>query len=138
MSTAIIYKKKNKVLINLKTWFYSEPSVYKMLTYSTHCMMLFSLWKLFFCFFENGSLCLNFFSSFSLFQSIPQPTNGEIIDNFLNLLDIILQGIKTLPQWIILQVQKAEAPIQLGDKMWYPDRSLIVSSSYTIHSQSWL
>lgn len=65
-----------------------------------------------------------------------QSTYGKIIDDFFDLLDVVLQGIKTLAQRVVFQVQQAEPTVEFRNETRNADGPLIVSGCYTIHSQS--
>lgn len=45
-----------------------------------------------------------------------ESSNRQVVNHFLNFLDIIFQAIVTFPQGVVLQVEETEARIQLVDK----------------------
>lgn len=56
-----------------------------------------------------------------------QTTDADVVDDFFDLLDIVLQGIVALAEAIIFQIQQTETGIQIGDETGYIQWSLVIT-----------
>lgn len=65
-----------------------------------------------------------------------QSSQTQIINHFLNLLNLILNPITPASQTIILQVQNLEAPMQLIHKPAYLQRSREIPKSHGVDCET--
>ena len=65
-----------------------------------------------------------------------QAAYSDIIDDFLNFLEVILEPVEAFPESVILEVQQTEAGVQLTHELGDTDGSAIVACSHNVHSQA--
>lgn len=61
-----------------------------------------------------------------------QTPYADIIDNFFDLFDVVLQGIETLAQAVVLQIQQAEARVQVANEVGNVKRALVITHGHRV------
>lgn len=66
-----------------------------------------------------------------------QTSNADIVDDFFNFLDIILQPIESLAQAVVLQIQQSESSTEVGQETGNLHWTLIIAQCHRIGCKSW-
>ena len=67
-----------------------------------------------------------------------ETTDGDIVDNFFNFLDVVLEGVVFPPESVVLEVEQPEAGRQLRHKPSDGKGPLTVPQYHTVYRQSGL
>lgn len=62
-----------------------------------------------------------------------QPADREVVNHLLDLLDVVLEAVVALPQGVVLQVEQAEARVQLVDEVGDSQGPGVVSRRDAVH-----
>lgn len=65
-----------------------------------------------------------------------QPADREVVNHLLDLLHVVLEAVVALPQGVVLQVEQAEARVQLVDEVGDSERAGVVSCRHAVHRQT--
>lgn len=67
-----------------------------------------------------------------------QAADRQVVHHLFDLLHVVLEAVVALPQRVVLQVEQAEARVQLVDEVGDAERSGVVSCCDAVHRQSGL
>lgn len=67
-----------------------------------------------------------------------QAADGQVVNHLLDFLHVVLEAVVALPQGVVLQVEQAEAGVQLVDEVGDAQRSGVVSCCDAVYRQPWL
>lgn len=62
-----------------------------------------------------------------------QAADWEVVNHLLDLLHVVLEAVVALPQGVVLQVQEAEARVQLVDEVGDSQRASVVPRCDAVH-----
>lgn len=64
-----------------------------------------------------------------------QPADRQVVNYLLDLLHVVLEAVVALPQRVVLQVEQAEARVQLVDEVGDADWPAVIPGCDAVHRQ---
>ena len=67
---------------------------------------------------------------------LDETPDAQVVDDLLELLGVVLERVKLLPEAVVLEVEEPEPGEEVSDESGDPDGTLVVSLGNAVHGES--